>query len=69
MAVAIGDTYMANIPGDQITFAPVDQAETMCFGGVQGNQGSNLQIYGDTMFKAQFGESSFLYRSTVHSNY
>lgn len=53
-AVAIGDNYMANVPGDQITFAQVDQAGTTCFGGVQGNQGSNLQIYGDTMFKTQF---------------
>ncbi|KAF9629696.1 putative aspartyl protease protein [Lasiodiplodia theobromae] len=53
IAVAIGD-YMANIPGDQVTFAAVDDANTTCFGGVQGNQGSSLQIYGDTMFKAQF---------------
>ncbi|KAL0262654.1 hypothetical protein SLS55_001624 [Diplodia seriata] len=53
IAVAVGD-YMANIPGDQVTFAPVDEANTTCFGGVQGNQGSDLQIFGDTMFKAQF---------------
>lgn len=53
MSVAIGDTYMAKIPGNQITFATVDQANTTCFGGVQGNQGAGLQIYGDTMFKAQ----------------
>ncbi|KAF2682064.1 acid protease [Lentithecium fluviatile CBS 122367] len=54
MAVAIGDSYMAVIPGNAITFATVDQANTTCFGGVQGNQGAGLQIYGDTMFKAQF---------------
>lgn len=53
MSVAIGDTYMAKIPGNQITFATVDKANTTCFGGVQGNQGAGLQIYGDTMFKAQ----------------
>lgn len=53
MAVAIGDTYMAKIPGNQITFAAVDRANTTCFGGIQGNQGAGLQIYGDTMFKAQ----------------
>ncbi|PVI03538.1 acid protease [Periconia macrospinosa] len=53
MAVAIGDSYMAKIPGNQITFATVDQANTTCFGGIQGNQGAGLQIYGDTMFKAQ----------------
>lgn len=54
MSVAIGDSYMAKIPGKAITFATVDQANTTCFGGVQGNQGAGLQIYGDTMFKAQF---------------
>ncbi|KAH7089078.1 aspartic peptidase domain-containing protein [Paraphoma chrysanthemicola] len=54
MSVAIGDTYMAKIPGSQITFAAVDKANTTCFGGVQGNQGAGLQIFGDTMFKAQF---------------
>ncbi|KAF2032652.1 acid protease [Setomelanomma holmii] len=54
MSVAIGDSYMAKIPGNQITFATVDKANTTCFGGVQGNQGSGLQIFGDTMFKAQF---------------
>jgi hypothetical protein len=53
MAVGIGADYMAKIPGSQITFAPVDKANTTCFGGVQGNQGAGLQIYGDTMFKSQ----------------
>ena len=53
MAVAIGDNYMANIPGNQITFATVDRANTTCFGGVQGNMGAGLQIYGDVMFRAQ----------------
>jgi hypothetical protein len=54
MSVAIGDNYMAKIPGNQVTFATVDQANTTCFGGIQGNQGAGLQIYGDTMFKSQF---------------
>ncbi|KAF1993689.1 acid protease [Amniculicola lignicola CBS 123094] len=54
MSVAIGDTYMATIPGNMITFATVDAANTTCFGGIQGNGGAGLQIYGDTMFKAQF---------------
>ncbi|KAH6614256.1 aspartic peptidase domain-containing protein [Boeremia exigua] len=53
MSVAIGANYMAKIPGNQVTFATVDKANTTCFGGVQGNQGAGLQIYGDTMFKAQ----------------
>ncbi|KAH9881972.1 hypothetical protein J1614_001143 [Plenodomus biglobosus] len=54
ISVAIGDNYMARIPGDQVTFATVDQANTTCFGGVQGNQGAGMQIFGDTLFKAQF---------------
>lgn len=54
MSVAIGDTHMAKIPGDQITFATVDAANTTCFGGVQGNQGAGLQIFGDVMFRAQY---------------
>ncbi|KAH9874515.1 hypothetical protein IAQ61_003704 [Plenodomus lingam] len=54
ISVAIGDSYMAKIPGDQVTFTTVDQANTACFGGVQGNQGAGMQIFGDTMFKAQF---------------
>ncbi|KAF2829365.1 aspergillopepsin A precursor [Ophiobolus disseminans] len=53
ISVAIGDTYMAKIPGNQINFATVDKANMTCFGGVQGNQGAGLQIFGDTMFKAQ----------------
>ena len=52
--VAIGDSYVANVPGNQITFSTVDAAGTTCFGGVQSNGGATLQIYGDTMFKAQF---------------
>ncbi|KAI8942537.1 hypothetical protein NX059_000599 [Plenodomus lindquistii] len=54
ISVAIGDSYMAKIPGNQVTFAAVDQGNTTCFGGVQGNQGAGMQIFGDTMFKAQF---------------
>lgn len=54
ISVAVGDSgAMATIPGNQVNFATVDQANTTCFGGVQGNQGAGLQIYGDTLFKAQ----------------
>jgi len=50
--VSLGANYMATVPGNQITFAQVN-VQT-CFGGVQSNGGSALQIYGDTMFKGQF---------------
>ncbi|KAI5273394.1 acid protease [Aureobasidium subglaciale] len=61
-AVAVGDNYMANIPGSGITFAPVS-SET-CFGGIQSNSGSDLQIFGDVLLKHHFvvfhGESELL---------
>jgi hypothetical protein len=53
MSVAIGD-HLATIPGSQLSFATVDKANTTCFGGIQSNQGSGLQVFGDTLFKAQF---------------
>ncbi|KAK8212062.1 aspartic peptidase domain-containing protein [Phyllosticta capitalensis] len=52
--VAIGDTYVANVPGNAVTFAAIDAQNQTCFGGVQGNSGANLQIYGDIMFRTQF---------------
>lgn len=50
--VNIGPNYMAVVPGSGITFAQVD-ANT-CFGGVQSNSGSGLQIYGDVFFRSQY---------------
>ncbi|KAF2396574.1 penicillopepsin [Trichodelitschia bisporula] len=50
--VALGNNYMAMIPGSEITFAQVDTGT--CFGGVQSNGGAGLQIYGDVMFKTQY---------------
>ncbi|TIA48254.1 hypothetical protein D6C77_09976 [Aureobasidium pullulans] len=61
-AVAVGDNYMANIPGSGITFAPV--SSKTCFGGIQSNSGSDLQIFGDVLLKHHFvvfhGESELL---------
>jgi hypothetical protein len=51
LAVAVGD-YLATVPGSQITFAQVD--DETCFGGVQSNGGSDLQIYGDVFLRAQY---------------
>lgn len=53
LQVDIGGNYMATIRGDDINFAPVDAAGTSCFGGLQATT-SDLQIYGDIMFKSQF---------------
>lgn len=51
LGVAVGD-YMATVPGKMLTFAHVD-GQT-CFGGLQSNQGSGMQIYGDVFFRAQY---------------
>jgi hypothetical protein len=76
LQVDVGGSYMALVRGDDINFAPVDNAGTSklpspppirpylsykirltvflaCFGGLQAIA-SNLQIYGDIMFKSQF---------------
>ncbi|KAF2121555.1 aspergillopepsin A precursor [Lophiotrema nucula] len=53
MALAVG-TNMVTVPGSQVNFATVDQANTTCFGGIQGNGGAGIQIYGDVLFRAQF---------------
>ncbi|POS84596.1 hypothetical protein EPUL_006273 [Erysiphe pulchra] len=53
LKIDVGGNYMATVRGSDINFAPVDQAKTTCFGGVQAIQ-SKLQIYGDIMFKSQF---------------
>ena len=50
--VALGPEYMATISGSILNFSRVDR--NRCAGGLQGNQGSDLQIYGDILFKSQF---------------
>ncbi|MCJ1328644.1 hypothetical protein MMC10_005321 [Thelotrema lepadinum] len=52
LSVALGNNYMATIDKSLLNFEQID-AQT-CAGAVQGNQGSNLQIYGDILFKSQF---------------
>ena len=57
--VALGDSYMATIDKSLLNFQAVNgnganaQGST-CIGSMQSNQGSNLQIYGDILFKSQF---------------
>ncbi|TVY34324.1 Aspartic protease [Lachnellula occidentalis] len=53
LMVDIGGNYMAQIKGEDINFSQVDPGGATCFGGVQAIQ-SDLQIYGDVMFKSQF---------------
>lgn len=56
--VALGGEGMARIPGSDMTFGQagtnITTGQALCFGGLQSNQGSNLQIYGDTFLRSLF---------------
>ncbi|EEP75536.1 hypothetical protein UREG_00382 [Uncinocarpus reesii 1704] len=56
--VSLADTHLAKIPGNLLNFSPVGSdaktGEELCFGGVQSNMGTGLQIFGDIFFKALF---------------
>ena len=52
LTINIG-TYKAVVPAELIMFAPNDQFNETCFGGVQ-KGGDNLSIYGDVFLKAHF---------------
>ena len=59
-AVSVGGQYMAKVPGSAITYTKVNSAT--CFGGIQSNGGSGLQIFGDVLLQQHFtvfhGESA-----------
>ncbi|KAL2817724.1 aspartic protease pep1 [Aspergillus cavernicola] len=46
--------YDAVIPGEHINYAPVTDGSTICFGGIQGNQGLSFAILGDVFLKSQY---------------
>ncbi|KAJ4512385.1 hypothetical protein HRR83_006901 [Exophiala dermatitidis] len=58
LQVAIGNSYMATVNGDEMNFANVgtdtQTGTDFCFGGLQSNQGLPFAIYGDVFFKSQF---------------
>ncbi|KAJ5980753.1 aspergillopepsin A-like aspartic endopeptidase [Penicillium waksmanii] len=58
LSVAIGNKFQATIPGSLINFAEIGTNKTtggtVCYGGVQSNSGSSLQIFGDVFLKALF---------------
>ncbi|BCR90522.1 pepsin-like aspartic protease [Aspergillus chevalieri] len=57
-SVAVGNSYMATVPGSLINFAGVGQnsttGEDLCYGGIQSNQDTSLQILGDVFMKSMF---------------
>ncbi|KAL1863528.1 hypothetical protein Plec18167_000622 [Paecilomyces lecythidis] len=58
LSVAAGDDNLATVPAGVIKFSEVGTntttGEKVCFGGVQSNQGSQLQIFGDVFLKSMF---------------
>ena len=46
--------YKATVPGNYMSYAPVDSAGQTCYGGLQSNQGIGFNIYGDIFLKSQF---------------
>lgn len=56
--VAIGSSgFMAHINGSDIEYAKV--GSNTCFGGIQGNSGQGLQIFGAVLLKQYFAVFDF----------
>ncbi|KAL4878891.1 aspartic peptidase domain-containing protein [Aspergillus karnatakaensis] len=55
-AIAVGPTHLATVPGSLISFSEVGTntttGEAVCYGGIQSNQGLDMQILGDSFLKA-----------------
>ncbi|KAI9930361.1 hypothetical protein ASPWEDRAFT_106749 [Aspergillus wentii DTO 134E9] len=58
LSVAIGDAHLATIPGALIDYSEVGinttTGKAVCYGGVQTNQGTSMQIFGDVFLKALY---------------
>ncbi|PLN78516.1 putative extracellular aspartic endopeptidase [Aspergillus taichungensis] len=56
LSVGFGDSHLAYLPGEVLGYSQVGTNRTtgvpVCFGGVQSNQGSKLQVLGDVFIKA-----------------
>jgi aspergillopepsin I len=52
-SVKIGGTTFI-VPGTDINYAPVDNTNTTCFGGIQANTGIGFNIFGDIFLKSVF---------------
>ncbi|KAI1435475.1 acid protease [Xylaria sp. CBS 124048] len=54
LQLAVGNNAMATVKGSYLNFAPVDESDQMCFGGLQAGESGGLQVYGDIFFKSNF---------------
>ncbi|PLB51112.1 aspergillopepsin A-like aspartic endopeptidase [Aspergillus steynii IBT 23096] len=58
LSIAVGPKHLATVPGHLLHFSEVGvnrtTGEKVCYGGVQSNQGSSMQILGDVFLKAFF---------------
>ncbi|KAE8147605.1 aspartic peptidase domain-containing protein [Aspergillus avenaceus] len=58
LSIAVGPRHLATVPGHLINFSEVGVNKTtggkVCYGGVQTNHGSSMQILGDVFLKAFF---------------
>lgn len=45
---------MVTVPGSYINYAPVDSANSSCYGGIQDDSGIGFAIFGDVALKASF---------------
>jgi len=58
LSIAVGDENLATVPPNVLNFSEAGtdatSGQTFCFGGVQSNQGSQFQIFGDVFIKSMF---------------
>ncbi|KAL5355760.1 aspartic peptidase domain-containing protein [Aspergillus floccosus] len=58
LTMAVGEKHYATVPGEYMNFSEIGTnkttGETVCYGGVQSNQGTSMQIFGDVFLKAFF---------------
>ncbi|KAK3342002.1 aspartic peptidase domain-containing protein [Lasiosphaeria hispida] len=52
--VSVGDSARIKIPGQYMSYAPVDSQGQNCFGGMQSDDGIGFSIFGDVFLKAAF---------------
>lgn len=52
--LGVGDAGRIVVPGEYINYAPLDSANTTCYGGIQDDSDIGFAIFGDIVLKAAF---------------